>query len=52
MMKRGGIKLLGRAIEMYYFQVAMVICGLCLIIAALHSDSPRISKLNHPLEGQ
>ena len=35
MMKRGGIKAPGTGIEMYYFQVAMVIGGLCLIIAAL-----------------
>jgi len=39
----------GRAFEMYYFQVAMVIGGLVsLLIAALIRTRPRISNLNHP----
>ncbi|MCW4628699.1 MULTISPECIES: TRAP transporter small permease [Marinomonas] len=34
MMKRGAIEAPGTGIQMYYFQVAMVIGGACLIIAA------------------
>jgi TRAP-type C4-dicarboxylate transport system permease small subunit len=35
MMKRGAIQAPGTGIQMYYFQVAMVIGGACLVIAAL-----------------
>jgi len=35
MMKRGAIQAPGTGIPMYYFQVAMVIGGVCLVIAAL-----------------
>ncbi|NLQ17776.1 TRAP transporter small permease [Marinomonas sp. M1K-6] len=35
MMKRGAIQAPGTGIQMYYFQVAMVIGGVCLVIAAL-----------------
>lgn len=35
MMKRGAIQAPGTGIQMYYFQVAMVIGGICLTIAAL-----------------
>ncbi|QUX93271.1 TRAP transporter small permease [Marinomonas sp. A3A] len=35
MMKRGAIQAPGTGIQMYYFQVAMVIGGVCLTIAAL-----------------
>ena len=34
MMKRGAIEAPGTGIQMYYFQVAMVIGGACLVIAA------------------
>ncbi|NVK71960.1 MAG: TRAP transporter small permease [Oceanospirillaceae bacterium] len=34
MMKRGGIQAPGTGIQMYYFQAAMVIGGVCLVIAA------------------
>ncbi|WP_232827800.1 TRAP transporter small permease [Marinomonas shanghaiensis] len=35
MMKRGAIEAPGTGIQMYYFQVAMVIGGVCLVLAAL-----------------
>ena len=35
MMKRGAIQAPGTGIQMYYFQVAMVIGGACLVITAL-----------------
>ena len=35
MMKRGAIQAPGTGIQMYYFQVAMVIGGVCLAIAAI-----------------
>lgn len=35
MMRRGAIQAPGTGIQMYYFQVAMVIGGVCLVIAAL-----------------
>ena len=49
MMKRGAIQAPGTGIQMYYFQVAMVIGGVCLTVAAAirlveYFQSPTLEK--------
>ncbi len=51
MMKRGGIQAPGTGIDMYYFQVAMVIGGAGLTIAALMRVIERFTQFKSTSEG-
>ena len=52
MMKRGAIEAPGTGIQMYYFQVAMVIGGACLVIAAAIRIADYYSQFKPLQKGQ